>query len=528
MNHSAFSILDYIVFVIYALVILFIGLFVSRTKKGHSKTSQEYFLADKSLPFWVIGATLIGSNISAEQFIGMSGSGFKIGLAIASYEWMAAATLIIVGKFLLPIYLKENIWTMPQFLERRFDSRVRTSFAIFWLLVYIFVNLSSILYLGALTIQTVFGVNIIYAIIGLALFAALYSVYGGLKAVAWTDIVQVTVLVVGGLITTFIGLNAIAAKFGSHGVIDGFKILMQQAPDHFHMILKPSDEDYKYLPGLSVLIGGMWIANLSYWGFNQYITQRAFAAKSLKEAQKGVVMAGYLKLLMPLIVVIPGIIAYILQPSINPPDKAYPWLLQLVPSGLKGLAFAALVAAIVAALSSMINSTATIFTMDLYKPFFNRNAKEKHLVTTGRIISLVSIFIAIIMATVISELGLKQAFQYIQDFTGYISPGVLVIFLAGFFWKRATANAALATAILTIPLAVAFDFIWPSLPFLDRMGIVFLILSAIMVVYSLIQSGKPQPKAIILDKHIFATSKGFIWGSVGICIILILLYTVFW
>lgn len=585
---SAFSLLDYLVFAAYAIVILFVGLFVSRNKKGQDfKTTQEYFLADKSLPWWVIGATLICSNISAEQIIGMSGTGFKLGLAVASYEWMAAATLILVGKFLLPVYLKENIWTMPQFLQKRYDNRVRTTMAIFWLAVYVFVNLTTVLYLGALTMQTVFNIPLIYGILGLAIFSCMYSIKGGLQAVAWTDIIQVTVLVAGGLITTYIGLNAIS---GGHGVVIGFQEVLQKAPEHFHMILHKatSPDDYMDLPGLSVLIGGMWITNLSYWGFNQYITQRAFAAKNLREAQKGIILAGYLKLLVPFIVVIPGIVAYICfdnelhghnilnkkgqeysivknmvwqkentsvkwgkktlyvapkpektvnlkdYSSVNQlvkhemvkPDRAYPALLAFVPRGIKGLAVAALFAAIVAALSSMINSISTIFTMDIYKQYIRKDSSEKHLVFIGRSIAVTALLVAVIVCPVLQTV--EQVFQYIQEFTGFISPGVLAIFLLGFFWKRTTADAALWGAILSIPLSIILKFACPWLAFIDRMGVVFLIIMGIMFLISVIESKTDNPKAIDIPKGLFHTSMGFNITALGICIILAFLYTVFW
>ena len=474
------------------------GYFVSREKKGHVKDSNDYFLASKALPWWAVGASLIASNISAEQFIGMSGSGFALGLAISTYEWMAAATLIIVAIFFLPIYLKEGISTMPQFLLKRYDSRVRTVMAVFWLLVYVFVNLTSVLYLGALSLETILGVPMIYGIAGLAVFAMLYSIYGGLKAVAWTDVVQVFFLVLGGLATTYLALSIV----GSGDVFAGIATLFREAPSHFNMIINEGEmmipdgaggvrDAYMDLPGISVLIGGMWVINLSYWGFNQYITQRALAAKSLNEAQKGMVFAGFLKLLMPLIVVIPGIAALVIvnqgvDPSfaesmtdpvsgIIKSDRAYPTLLQLLPSGLKGLAFAALTAAIVSSLASMANSTSTIFTLDIYKNFFDQNASEKKQVRVGRITAVVAFIVAAIVAPALRELD--QAFQYIQEYTGFVSPGVFAIFMFGFFWKKTTSNAALTAAALTIPLSAAFKFLTPTLPFIDRMGLVFLIIN---------------------------------------------------
>ena len=526
------------------------GIFVSREKKGHVKNSSDYFLASKALPWWAVGASLIASNISAEQFIGMSGSGFALGLAISTYEWMAAATLLVVAIFFLPIYMKKGIYTMPGFLLDRYDTRVRTTMAVFWLLLYVFVNLTSVLYLGALSLNTILNVPMIYGIIGLALFAMIYSIYGGLKAVAWTDVVQVVFLIAGGLATTYIALQMV----GSGDAWDGIGILRQEVPGHFSMILSKGEmmipdgkggtrDAYGDLPGLSVLIGGMWITNLSYWCFNQYITQRALAAKSLDEAQKGMIFAGFLKLLMPLIVVVPGIAALVIVnngidtgfiESMRDPvtgiiksDRAYPTLLQILPTGLKGLAFAALTAAIVSSLASMANSTSTIFTMDIYTKYFGKNSSETNQVRVGRITAAVAFVIAAIVAPALGQLD--QAFQFIQEYTGFISPGVFAIFFFGVFWKKTTSNAALVGAALSIPLSVVLKYFFPDLPFLDRMGIVFLVLAALMIIISLIEGkGKDHPKSIDINAELFSTSTGFKIGAILIAGIIAGLYTIFW
>lgn len=545
-----FTALDLTIFIGYCLLIILMGYFVSREKKGHIKDSNDYFLASKALPWWAVGASLIASNISAEQFIGMSGSGFALGLAISTYEWMAAATLVIVAIFFLPIYLKEGISTMPQFLLKRYDSRVRTTMAIFWLLVYVFVNLTSVLYLGALSLDTILGIPLGYGIAGLAIFAMLYSIYGGLKAVAWTDVIQVFFLVGGGLATTYLALSLV----GDGDVIGGFVSLVQEAPSHFKMIIGEGEmmipdgaggtrDAYLDLPGISVLIGGMWVINLNYWGFNQYITQRALAAKSLNEAQKGMIFAGFLKLLMPLIVVIPGIAAYVIvrdgidtsfiqsmtdpEAGIIKSDRAYPTLLQLLPSGLKGLAFAALTAAIVSSLASMANSTSTIFTLDIYKNFFDTKASEVKQVRVGRITAVIAFFVAALVAPALRELD--QAFQYIQEYTGFISPGVFAIFIFGFFWKKTTSNAALTAAGLTIPLSMLFKFITPGLPFIDRMGVVFLIISVVIIAVSLFEGkGKDHPKGIEITADLFKTSTKFKIGAIIIMGIIAALYIRFW
>lgn len=542
--------IDLIVFFGYCFLIIGMGIFVSREKKGHIKNSSDYFLASKALPWWAVGASLIASNISAEQFIGMSGSGFALGLAISTYEWMAAATLLVVAIFFLPIYMKKGIYTMPGFLLDRYDSRVRTTMAVFWLLLYVFVNLTSVLYLGALSLNTILNVPMTYGIVGLALFAMIYSIYGGLKAVAWTDVVQVVFLIAGGLATTYIALQMV----GSGDAWAGLGILRQEVPGHFSMILSEGEmmipdgkggtrDAYGDLPGLSVLIGGMWITNLSYWGFNQYITQRALAAKSLDEAQKGMIFAGFLKLLMPLIVVVPGIAALVIVnngidtgfiESMKDPvtgliksDRAYPTLLQILPTGLKGLAFAALTAAIVSSLASMANSTSTIFTMDIYSKYFGKNSSESNQVKVGRITAVVAFVIAAIVAPALGQLD--QAFQFIQEYTGFISPGVFAIFFFGVFWKKTTSNAALVGAALSIPLSVVLKIVFPVLPFLDRMGVVFLVLAALMIIISLVEGkGKDHPNSIEINAELFSTSTGFKIGAILIAGIIAGLYTIFW
>lgn len=542
--------LDLAVFIGYCCLIVGMGLFVSREKKGHIKDSKDYFLASKALPWWAVGASLIASNISAEQFIGMSGSGFALGLAIATYEWMAAATLLVVAIFFLPVYIKKGIYTMPGFLLDRYDARVRTTMAVFWLLLYVFVNLTSVLYLGSLTLNTMLDIPLQYGIIGLALFAMVYSIYGGLKAVAWTDVVQVFFLVAGGLATTYLALSIV----GEGDVISGLSLLRQEVPGHFSMILEKGEmmisdgkggqyDAYMDLPGLSVLVGGMWVVNLSYWGFNQYITQRALAAKDLNQAQLGMIFAGFLKLLMPLIVVIPGIAAWVIYSkgtdasfiqSMTDPltglvksDRAYPTLLQLLPSGLKGLAFAALTAAIVSSLASMANSTATIFTMDIYKQYINKEASESKQVKVGRLAALVAFVIAALVAPALGTLD--QAFQFIQEYSGFVSPGVFAIFFFGVFWKKTTSNAALTAAVLVIPLSTALKFGMPDLPFIDRVGVVFLIISALIIAISLFEGkGKDHPKSIEVNRELFKTSMVFKIGAIMISALIAVLYIIFW
>ena len=543
--------IDIAILVVYSAVILFIGFYKSKSKSGETKNSKDYFLAGKSLPWWAIGASLIAANISAEQFIGMSGSGFAIGMAIASYEFMAALTLLIVGKYFLPIFIKTGIYTIPEFLEKRYNSNVKSVLAVFWIFLFIFVNLTTVLYLGGTALDTIMGNGdgslVLNSIIGLGLFAAAYSLWGGLSSVAWTDVIQVVLLVIGGLITTIITLDHLTP---TGGVLNGLSYIYEKAPEKFNMILNSTDKGYSDLPGIAVLAGGMWIANIYYWGFNQYIIQRTLAAKSLKESQKGIAFAAALKMIIPLIVVVPGIIAYVMfteNPEVTKAftssdgtilnDKAYPWLISsFIPSGLKGVILAALSAAIVSSLASMINSTSTIFTLDIYKSLLNKTASERRLVTVGRISGLIALIIAILIAPVLGSID--QAFQFIQEWTGVVSPGILAIFMLGLFWQKTSAKAAIIGALSSIPIALFFKVgpkgwsdlsIFPDLPFMHQMGLTFLITSLLMIVISFINNGgNKDEKGIPLSKNLFQTSPSFNIASVIIILLLITIYSIFW
>jgi solute:Na+ symporter, SSS family len=517
------STIDIAVIVIYAVSIFVLAQWVSREKGAHKKDAQDYFLASRALPWWAIGTSLIAANISAEQIIGMSGSGYVIGLGIASYEWMAALTLIIVGKYFLPIFLKNRIYTMPEFLERRFSGKVRTVMAIFWLGVYVFVNLTAILWLGATAVHTVTGMNVQAAMIALGVFAGAYALYGGLKAVARTDIVQVSLLLLGGLVISYIALNKIS---GNAGVIAGFHELSLRFPQKFNMILSRDNPNYKDLPGLSVLLGGMWVMNVSYWGFNQYIIQRALGAKDIREAQKGIVLAAFLKLLMPVIIVLPGIAAAELAPNLARPDEAYPTLMAMLPTGILGLVFAALLAAIVASMGSKINSIATIFTMDVYRPLRPKTSQQ-HLVRVGRITAVVALIVAAVAAKPLLG-SFDQAFQYIQEFTGFFTPGICVIFLLGMFWERCTATGALVAAIASAVISFALKILSPWLPFMDRVGVVFLACLAIAVVLSLLQTRRDPALRVDLKNIDYSTSAGFNVAALAVTAILIALYATWW
>lgn len=554
---------DYVVFLIYFVIVAGYGYWIYHRKKKAQTDSKDFFLAEGSLTWWAIGASLIASNISAEQFIGMSGSGFKMGLAISTYEWMAAATLIIVAIFFIPVYLKNKIYTMPQFLNQRYNGTVAMIMAIFWLLLYIVVNLMSILYLGALAISGITGFNIYFCIFMLAIFS-IFITLGGMKVIGYTDVIQVFFLVLGGLVATYIALNLVAQEAGQEGLLTGFRLLQSEAGDHFQMIFDRDNPNYMDLPGLTVLIGGMWITNLNYWGCNQYITQRALGA-DLVTARNGILFAAFLKLLMPVIVVLPGIAAYVLHQKgyfatemldskgIIDVNKAYPSLLNLLPTGLKGLAFAALTAAIVASLAGKANSIATIFTLDIYKKAINKEASETKMVWLGRLSVIVSIMLAVLLSLLVGEKLMgegKQGFQYIQEYTGFVSPGIFAMFILGFFWKRTTSNAALFATIggfvfslilKVLPRFVDLSFLEMfgfaklnsdgvyEIPFLDRMGFVFIFCVIGMSIITNIENRRGvKPNGLIVEKRMFKMSPGFAAGSLLVLGILVALYTVYW
>jgi SSS family solute:Na+ symporter len=549
---------DYVVFLVYFIIVAVYGFWVYRRKSNADATSKDYFLAEGSLTWWAIGSSLIASNISAEQFVAMSGNGFTMGLAVSAYEWMAAITLVIVAVFFIPVYLRNKIFTMPQFLHQRYNSTVAMIMAVFWLLLYVIVNLTSILYLGAIAVNGISGINFTVCLIALAFFAVIITL-GGMKVIGFTDVIQVFFLILGGLVTTYIAVSLVAEHNGSTGVIEGLKIMSRKANDHFHMILKKDNPSFIDLPGLTVLLGGMWIVNLNYWGCNQYITQRALGA-NLKTARGGILFAAFLKLMMPLIVVLPGIAAYVLykdqvfdagaQGSLKEnADNAYPILLNLLPAGFKGLSFAALTAAVVASLAGKANSIATIFTLDIFKKMRPETPDYK-LVTVGKI----TVVVAMVLGVIISPfLGIdkKGGFTFIQEYTGFVSPGIFAMFILGFFWKKATSNAALFATIggfifsvifKFLPNYVNLEFLNPygfavvgkdsgvyEIPFLDRMGFVFIICIIGMWIISTIDNARGvKTNGLDVDTSMFKTSNSFAIGSLLICGILVALYTLLW
>ena len=545
---NGFATIDYIVVIAYLALLIFLGFFLSRSKNGKEKDSKDYFLAGNTLTWWAVGASLIAANISAEQFIGMSGTAFASGIAIAAYELMAAATLIVVGKFLLPVMIEKKIFTIPQFLRDRYNPGTGLAFSIFWLFLYIFINLTSVAWLGALAIEQILGLRGCVLMIGstsisirlviiliLYIIAGVYSIYGGLSSVAWTDVMQVTFLVGGGLITAYAALKVISTKLGLEGgALAALGHVFQSLKDvpgdtHFNLAVQRNaamypgitDDPYFTLPGIALIVGALWLTNLGYWGFNQYIIQKGLAAKSLDEAKKGMIFAAFLKILIPFIVCIPGVCAFYIktqQPEmfaqlaggISISDDAYPFLIRnFTPVFIKGLSFAALAAAVISSLASMFNSTSTIFTMDIYKQYINKNASEKNLVSIGRITSICALIIAMTAVYPIMG-GADQAFQIIQEYSGFVYPGVVVIFGLGLLWKRASGPAAVVAAIGTFFFSILFKFLLPEVPFLLRMGYVFLVLVAIFVPMSLLnKNGRIEAEK--LDQHTIDTQLKWSW-----------------
>ncbi|MBK7369956.1 MAG: sodium/solute symporter [Saprospiraceae bacterium] len=538
---SGLRIVDYLVFLFYFLVVAFYGYYIYKKKKAKETNTQDFFLAEGSLTWWAIGASLIASNISAEQMIGMSGNGFSMGLGISTYEWMAAATLIIVAIFFMPIYLKNKISTMPQFLSQRYNKTVSLIMAIFWLLLYIMVNLTSILYLGALAVSGISGIGFYQCMVFLAIFAIIITI-GGMKVIGYTDVIQVFFLVIGGLATTYLAVTLVSSTYDMKGLLTGFKLMTQNHADHFHMIYTKDSPHYMSLPGLTVLFGAMWIVNLNYWGCNQYITQRALGA-NLDTARKGLLFAAFLKLLMPVIVTLPGIAAYALYQKglfqaemmgadgVFNQDRAYPVLLNLLPIGLKGLAFAALTAAVVASLAGKANSISTIFTLDIFKPYFSKNMSEKKLVYTGRIVIVIAMILAIVISPFMG-IDKKGGFQFIQEMTGLLSPGIFAAFVMGFFWKRTNSAGALFAIVGGFLIAFLMHnnwfpgADWSTVPFLDRMGWVFLICISVMLVFGFILPD--EKKGLQIDVTMFKTSREFAIGAGVVLAILIGLYAYFW
>lgn len=513
--------IDFAAFGLYFIIVISIALWASRKPKGHERNADDYFLAGRSLPWWIIGSSVIAANISTEQIIGMTGTAFASGIAVVSYEWLSALILLVVAKYFLPVFLKEQIFSLPEFLRKRYSGAVSSTLGFFWVIVYVFVNLTSVLYLGALTLETVAGLPLAWGITGLAALCLIYIVYGGLAAVAWTDFIQVAALFLGGILVTWLGLNAVSDGSGTWA---GFQILMQEAPDRFHTVLPANHET---LPWTGIFLGGLWIAALSYFGCNQYIIQRALAAKSIAEAQKGLLFAAFLKIVVPIIVVLPGVIAFVLfreGSMVERPDQAYPVLVrELVPVGFVGIIIAALTAAIVSSLNSMTNSAATIFTMDIYRRYFRKNAGDRELVRVGRGSTVLFLATAGCIAPALANF--TEVFQFIQEYTGFVSPGVLALFLFGIFARRVTPGAAFAAVLLTIPFSVGMKLGFPDMAFLNRMAFTFIGLCLVMALWP---RGKETDTTPTFASDLFKTTTAFNVGSLGVVLVLGALYAWFW
>ncbi|MBC7588285.1 MAG: sodium/solute symporter [Chitinophagaceae bacterium] len=559
--------LDKIIFVVYFLIVATYGYWIYRRKKKAVTDTHDFFLAEGSLTWWAIGASLIASNISSEQFVAMSGNGFTLGIAVAAYEWIAATALIIVAVWFIPVYLKNKIFTMPQFLKTRYNESVSVIMAVFWLFLYIFVNLTSILYLGAGAISSLSGLDFHAIMIALAIFALVIT-FGGMKVIGFTDVIQVVVLIIGGLVTTYVSLTLVSEKFGlGKDALAGFKKLMEDAPEHFHMIFKkptnphvntPEINNYLALPGIAMYFAGQWIVNLNYWGCNQYITQRALGA-NLQTARKGILFAGFLKIMMPVIVMLPGIAAFVLYKNGSlqtemlsngtlKADNAYSAVLGFLPTGLKGLSLAALTAAIVASLAGKANSISTIFTLDIYQKYMNKEATEKKLVWIGRAAILVAMVLGIAFTWKdLLGIGSDGGFTFIQKYTGLISPGVFALFILGFFWKRTTGTAAIVGLITGFVVSLFLmnnavdvfgneNFMYTAfmnasgkyeIPFLINMGWSFVITVITMVAISM-AGPKVNPKAFAIDSSMFKVNKSTLVLIVITLILLSLLYVKFW
>jgi len=576
--NNALVLSDFIVFAVYFLLLAGYGYWVyQKKKKAAISATHDFFLAEGSLTWWAIGASLIASNISAEQFIGMSGEGFFVGTAVAAYEWLAAIALIIIAVWFMPIYLKNKIYTMPQFLKTRYNETVALIMAVFWLFLYVFVNLTSILYLGAVAINGLAGGEYLHLIMVALAIMGLIITLGGMKVIGYTDVLQVAVLIIGGLATTYLALTKVSEAFGlGSDAIAGFQAMLKDAPDHFKMMLdKPTAAQisaaeqgdaasqlyinkYLILPGITMYFAGQWIVNLNYWGCNQYITQRALGA-DLKTARTGILFAAFLKLMMPIIVMLPGIAAYVLhkngglQGFNGVKDTAYSSVLAFLPQGLKGLSVAALTAAIVASLAGKLNSISTIFTLDIYKKYINKNSDETKQVWIGRATVLAAMVLALIFTWEdLLGIGGEGGFTFIQKYTGFISPGVFAMFILGMFWKRTTGLAAIAGLITGFVLAIFFNnyavgifgnetLLYTALPtvsndtkeivyeipFLINMGWSFFFTLVIMVVLSLIGK-KGHEKSFELDKAMFKVQPIHIVMIVAIVLIITALYAKFW
>lgn len=532
--------IDVALFLLFFMVVVGISMYKSRKEE----TGEDFFLASRGLLWPFIGLSLIAANISTEHFVGMAGQGAGIaGMAVASYEWMAAICLIFVCIFFLPRFLSAGIFTMPEFLEYRYNSTARGLMAFYTMLIYVFVTIAAVVYSGALALNTIFNIKLIHAVWLIGGIAALYTTWGGLKAVAWADLFQGSALIIGGAITMFYGFNAIDGVAEGFNVVSGVSNFFENNADKLHMIL-PSN--HSVLPWTALVIG-LWIPNFYYWGLNQYITQRTLAAKTLRQGQLGIIFAAAIKLLIPFIIIFPGIIAFQLyQDQLTVPgattDAAYPLLIRnLIPAGVRGFIFAAIAGAVISSLASMLNSASSIFTMDLYKRHWKKDASGKALVTMGRITTLIFVVIGCLIAPNLKHPGLQGIFTYIQEFQGFISPGILAAFAFGFIFKRAPESAGVSALILNpiiyaillvffgnLPIFNKLGITLGQIAFLNRMAITFVIIILAMGILTYLKPQK-EPKTIPVRKEFdMKPTPSVVWLGTAVILITLGLYVFFW
>jgi len=474
-----FSPIDIASFVGFLVLVFAVSIRASRRKRV---ATVDYFLAGRELSWWLIGISLIASNISTEHFVGLSGRGYAIGLAIASYEWMAAVTMVVVALFFLPRFLRAGIFTMPEYLEYRYDGVARSIMALFMMLAYVFVALATVLYSGALALNAVIGLDVTRGIWIIGALSGLYVTYGGLRAVVWTELIQGVALLLGGLLVFVLSLHAIG----------GWARFTELSAGQLHTVLPWNDPE---MPWLAVFFGGLWIPNLFYWGLNQFITQRALAARSLAEGQRGTIFAAAIKVSIPFLIVMPGMMAVHLFPDlIRTPDQAYPVMIrQLVPVGLLGVMLAALFGAVLSTFESLLNSAATIFSLDIYQRHWRPGADAAELVRVGRWATLILFLAGCLWAPLVGRMG--SVFQYIQMFWGFISPGIVAAFVVGMFSPRTPPLAAKGAMLLGIPVYGLLLWFFPGIAFLHHMAITFLVVTAYMAVVTVLG---PLPAPVVL------------------------------
>jgi len=504
---------DISLFLLFILTVVVFSMYKSR----HEKNTEDYFLAGRGLKWYVIGFSIVAANISTEQFVGMSGqSAGNIGLAVSGYQLLGAVAIIFVALFFLPRFLRAGIYTMPEYLEYRYNAGARGIMALYTLIIYVAVTITAVLYSGGLTLYTIFGIKLTHAVWMIGAVAALYTAWGGLKAVAWADLLQGSGLLIGGLVTMILGFIAVG----------GIGPFLEGSADRLHMILPA---DHPELPW-TVLLIGLWIPNFYYCGLNQFIVQRTLAARSLRQGQLGIIFAASLWLLVPFAIVFPGIMAVQLYgKNLATPDQAYPLLIrELIPSGVRGLLFAALAGAVISSLASMLNSASTIFTMDLVKRHWKKEASQKFLLTTGRSATLTFVLAGCLLAPQLNDPKFGGVFTYIQEFQGYISPGILAAFVFGFIFKKAPPMAGVTALILSAPIYGLLQWRLGQVAFLNRMAITFVFICFIMGLITYLKPMKVPAKLPVKSGIDLRPSPSVIWLGLAVIAAVMIFFIVFW